>query len=87
MTMPVLMPKRVGRPRRCPLEVLMRVVLLRRDGARLQDICDLMNAEGVLTPGGGKYWWPSYVSRLLETLDAQALTDDLAQRTRLGRGP
>ena len=86
MTPPGRIPRRVGRPRRCPLDVLTRVVLLRLEDARLQDICDVMNAEGVPTPGGGKYWWPPHVSRLLETLDAQALTDDLAQRTCSGPG-
>ena len=68
--------RRVGRPRSCPLDVLTRVVSLRIEGARLQDICDTLNSEGVPTPGGGKHWWPSHVHRLLETCDAQALVDD-----------
>jgi hypothetical protein len=34
----------------------------------------------VPTPGGGKRWWPSHVHRLLDTYDAQALTDDYASR-------
>jgi hypothetical protein len=58
----------------------MRVVRLRIEGATLQEICNLVNAEGVPTPGGGNYWWPSTVHNLLETLDAQALTDDYASR-------
>ena len=37
----------------------------------LKDICKYLNAEGVPTPGGGKRWWPSYVSRLLGTIDGQ----------------
>jgi hypothetical protein len=68
--------RRVGRPRSCPLDVLTRVVCLRIEGARLQDICDLLNAEGLPTPGGGKRWWPSHVHRLLGTYDAQALMDE-----------
>jgi hypothetical protein len=80
MTAPVLVPRRVGRPRCCPDDVLARVVLLRIKGARLRDICDVMNTERVPTPGGGKRWWPSHVHRLLETYDAQVLTDDYASR-------
>ena len=64
----------------------MRAVLLRLEGSRLQDICDALNAEGVPTPGGGKYWWPSHVHRLrvssigLEMICLQpAEVSDLAQ--------
>lgn len=78
MTAADLLPRRVGRPRSCPLDVLRRVVCLRLEGARLQDICDVLNAEGLPTPGGGKHWWPSHVHRLLETCDAQAVTDELS---------
>lgn len=60
----------------CPTEVLVRVVELHSEGARLKDICDTLNAEGVPTPAGGKRWWPSHVHRLLRTLDAQALMAD-----------
>jgi hypothetical protein len=76
MTAPGLVSRRVGRPRQCPLDVLIRVVCLRIEGARLQDICDVLNTEGVPTPGGGKHWWPSHVYRLLGTYDAMALMDD-----------
>ncbi|MFJ9822261.1 recombinase family protein [Streptomyces sp. NPDC101151] len=64
---------RVGRPRQCPDEVLSEVVRLRADGARLADICDVMNAAGVPTPGGGLTWWPSHVHRLLRTRDGEEL--------------
>jgi DNA invertase Pin-like site-specific DNA recombinase len=62
---------RIGRPRRCPDEVLARVLELRADGARLVDVAEAMNDAGVPTPGGGARWWPSHVSRLLATQDAR----------------
>ncbi|WP_148309640.1 recombinase family protein [Kutzneria albida] len=65
--------RRRGRPRRCPDHVLSRVVQLRQQGTRYVDICALLNAEGVVTPGGGARWYPSHLSRLLRTLDARAL--------------
>ena len=65
--------RRRGRPRRCPQDVLERVVSLRKRGDLLTEICDQLNADGVPTPGGGKHWWPSHVHRLLRTLDAQRL--------------
>lgn len=67
--------RRPGRPRRCPSEVLIRVVRLREQGLRQIDVCALLNAEGVPTPGGGPHWYPSYISRLLETIDAQMVMD------------
>ena len=63
---------RLGRPRRCPDDVLARVLALRAAGARLVVIADTMNAGGVPTPGGGARWWPSHVCRLLTTQDARA---------------
>lgn len=76
MTAPSLTARRrPGRPRSCPYELLVRIVNLYEGGARQQDICDQLNAEGVLTPGGGKHWWPSHVSRLLRTIDAQLVID------------
>ncbi|HSV64310.1 MAG TPA: recombinase family protein [Mycobacteriales bacterium] len=63
---------RVGGPRRCPDDVLDRVVRLRASGARLVDIAAEMNAAGIVTPGGGSRWWASHVSRLLATQDARA---------------
>lgn len=56
-----------GRPRLCPDDVLAFVVSLRASGSRLIDICNLLNAAGVATPGGGSRWWPSHVHRLLHT--------------------
>jgi hypothetical protein len=67
--------RRPGRPRRCPLDVLVRVIELRVAGALLREICSQLNAEDIPTPGGGPRWWPSHVHRLLETYDAQQLTD------------
>jgi hypothetical protein len=67
--------RRVGRPRRCPLDVLVRVVELREAGALLTEICDQLNADHIPTPGGGLRWWPSHVHRLLGTYDAQLLAE------------
>lgn len=67
--------RRRGRPRRCPDEILERVVVLRLQGALLREICDNLNAEGVRTPGGGPRWYPSHVSRLLYTIDARVLAE------------
>jgi hypothetical protein len=67
--------RRQGRPRRCPLDVLVRVVELREAGALLIEICDQLNADNIPTPGGGMRWWPSHVHRLLRTYDAQLLME------------
>jgi hypothetical protein len=67
--------RRPGRPRRCHIDLLVRVVELRLGGALLTDICNQLNAEGVLTPGGGLRWWPSHVHRLLGTYDAELLAE------------
>ncbi len=64
---------RLGRPRRCPDEVLIRVVTERAAGARLADISARLNADGIPTPAGGPRWYPSHVSRLLRTQDALRL--------------
>ncbi len=64
---------RLGRPRRCPDDTLARVVAYRATGARLVDICEQLNADAVPTPAGGTRWYPSHVSRLLRTQDAQQL--------------
>ena len=64
---------RLGRPRRCPDEVLLRVLAEREAGRRLAEICARLNDEGVPTPGGGGRWYPSHLSRLLRTQDAQRL--------------
>lgn len=61
--------RRRGRPRQCPDDVLAQVVHLRAAGARLIDICDVMNTAGIATPGSGDHWWPSHVHRLLRTRD------------------
>jgi DNA invertase Pin-like site-specific DNA recombinase len=63
---------RVGGPRRCPDAILDRVLQLRDAGARQAEIAEAMNKAGLPTPGGGIHWWPSHVSRLLKTQDAQA---------------
>lgn len=66
-------PRYRGRPSSCPPQVLAEVVTMRQAGARLVDICAAMNAAGIPTPGGGRKWWPSHVSRLLYTRAAQRI--------------
>lgn len=58
---------RPGRPPCCPLEVVLRVVDLRRQGLSLARISTVLNAEGVPTPEGRAGWQKSYVDRLLHT--------------------
>lgn len=67
---------RLGRPRACPDHVLFQAVALRRDGWKLIDIATELNRLGTRTPGGGTYWYPSHVSRLLRTQDALQMFDD-----------
>ena len=77
MTSPVVYARRLpGRPRRCPYDVLVLVVELRSSGARLIDICDRLNVAEIPTPGGGAYWWPSHVHRLLQTRDGIQFLDN-----------
>ncbi|MBU2661984.1 recombinase family protein [Actinoplanes bogorensis] len=72
---------RLGRPRRCPDDVLRRVVAERAAGARLADICTRLNDDRVPTPGGSGRWYPSHLSRLLRTQDARLLGRTEARKT------
>jgi hypothetical protein len=60
--------------------VLARVVTARVGGATLVEIAGKLNADGVPTPGGCARWYPSYVTRLLQTQDGRlaiaALTNE-----------
>ena len=76
---------RLGHPRRCPDNVLDRVVEERDAGARLADICERLNRDGVPTPAGGSRWYPSHLSRPLRTQDAQRLRARAATRPPGGR--
>ena len=60
-----------GRPSRFPETELTRVLTMHRNGVKQEAICAVLNADGVRTPGGGRTWWPSHVSRLLRTVRAQ----------------
>jgi hypothetical protein len=64
---------RLGRPRLCPDDVLMRVVSARLGGATLTEIAHKLNVDCVPTPAGGARWYPSHLSRLLRTQDARQL--------------
>ena len=71
---------RLGRPRRCPDDVLALVLQLHDDGATTRQIAAAMNSRGHRTAGGGERWWPSHVSRLLNTQDAQSGVASFASR-------
>ncbi|WP_194814425.1 recombinase family protein [Nocardia sp. XZ_19_385] len=59
--------RRRGRPRVCPDDVLELIVAMNRNGITYRSICSELNANGVPTPAGRQRWYPSYVSRLLNT--------------------
>ncbi|QXN91884.1 recombinase family protein [Nocardia iowensis] len=60
-------PQRRGRPRTCPDDVVRRIVEMHQNGVGYRDICRSLNADGIPTPAGRPKWYPSYVSRLLNT--------------------
>lgn len=72
-THPTAQHRRPGRPRCCPDEILEWVVQLRASGAKLREICEVMNAAQVPTPGGRSLWRPKTVHDLLHTIDAEHL--------------
>lgn len=81
MTASTAQPRRpVGRPSGLSPEILGLVVRRRTEGWRLEDICQVLNAAAIPTPGGGKRWWPSHVSRLLRTNTALAVFDEYYHR-------
>jgi hypothetical protein len=71
---------RLGRPRRCADAVLWTVVEEHLSGVRQVDIAERLNESGLPTPGGGARWYPSHVSRLLRTQDAQQYRRSLLSR-------
>jgi hypothetical protein len=50
--------------------VLTLILRMRADGQRLVDICEVLNAEGIPTPGGSAVWKPYHITRLLQTKTA-----------------
>jgi DNA invertase Pin-like site-specific DNA recombinase len=52
---------RLGRPPNLPIDLIERIVELRKSGETFRRICDLLNNEGVPTSQGGKYWYPGTV--------------------------
>lgn len=56
-----------GRPSSTPIEVAERIRSMRREGATLQAICDVLNDEGVPTPRGGQRWRPTSLRSILRT--------------------
>nr|BFE74592.1 hypothetical protein GCM10020092_078930 [Actinoplanes digitatis] len=68
-------PKRlaVARPRLYSDDTLGLIVDARLNGRTLRNISEMLNAAGIPTPTGRGLWYPSHVSWLLLTRDAQAL--------------
>ena len=58
----------------------MRVIQLHDEGVSYERIAALLNAEGVPLPGGGTRWLKSSIDRLLHTLYARALLEELDAR-------
>ena len=54
-----------GRPPSIPDELADRIRAMRRNGATLQAICDVLNAEVVPTPRGGSHWRPTSLRAVL----------------------
>ena len=61
-----------GRPSSTPPELAERIRALRAGGATLQAICDTLNAEGVPTPRGGRYWRPTSLRAVLRSAREEA---------------
>lgn len=70
--------RRSGRPPACPLEVVIHIVELRRQGLSYADISMALNREGIPTPTGRPVWQKSYVDRLLHTRYAREILDQYA---------
>lgn len=70
--------RRPGRPPACPLEIVIRVVELRRQGLSYAEISAELNREGIQTPAGRPIWHKSYVDRLLHTRYAKEVWDQCA---------
>ena len=71
-------PRRPGRPPACPLEIVVRVVELRRQGLSYTEISVVLNREGIPTPAGRPVWQKSYVDRLLHTQYAREIWNHYA---------
>ena len=68
--------RRLGRPPVCPLEVVLQVVSLRRQGLSYAAISSILNAQGLPTPAGRPRWQRSYVDRLLHTRHVEEILWD-----------
>ncbi len=89
MSAPAPQTRRPGRPPACPLEIVLRVIDLRRRGLSYADISRAMNRDGIPTPAGRSVWQKSYVDRLLHTRYVMDLLEGIAMaspRTQGGDG-
>ncbi|GID93962.1 hypothetical protein Adi01nite_33740 [Amorphoplanes digitatis] len=75
---------RRGRPRLYSDDTLGLIVDARLNGRTLRNISEMLNAAGIPTPTGRGLWYPSHVSRLLLTRDAQALIASRRQEDQWG---
>jgi DNA invertase Pin-like site-specific DNA recombinase len=60
---------RLGRPRTVDPLVLKRIEVERGSGGSLAAIAAGPNADGIPTARGGRYWYPSTVSAMLQSID------------------
>jgi DNA invertase Pin-like site-specific DNA recombinase len=70
---------RLGRPRRLPTEVLRRIVTARQEGLTLAAIADRLNTDAIATAQGGKRWYASTVSKVLQTAGRELTVGPLAR--------
>lgn len=69
-------PRRRGRPPRCPRDLALQVVMLRRQGLSYEQISAVLNAKGIPTPTGRPRWRKSSVDRLLHTRYVRDLIEE-----------
>lgn len=67
--------KRPGRPRVCDDDTLVMVVRLRDERKTLLQICEILNADKIPTPGRRSEWKIKTVYDLLHTIDAEHVRD------------
>jgi hypothetical protein len=66
-----------GRPPRCPRDLAIRIIEMRRSGLSYAGISATLNASQVPTPAGGSRWRKSTVDRVLHTRYAEQIKEDL----------
>jgi len=60
---------RLGRPRQLPADVVARIVAARAAGASFAKIAQALNEDDVPTAQGGARWYPSTVSKVIQSAE------------------